>query len=466
MDDKQRKKVLLLLFSGVLMAALDIAIVGPALPAIQAEFAVSGRELAWVFNIYVLGNLISTPIMAKLSDRFGRRSIYVFDVALFVLGSLVIAASGSYPVLIAGRAIQAAGAGGILPVAAAVIGDTFPPEKRGGALGLIGAVFGIAFLIGPVLAGVILKFANWHWLFLINLPIGALLVLGALRILPATRPARARAFDFAGVAVLATMLAALSCGITEIDPALGYSGVLKPGTGGLVLLALVLAPLFWGIERRAADPVVQPRLFRSRQMMVAGLLAIGTGMAETSGVFLPSLAVTGLGMSVHQASFWMIPTVIALAIGSPVGGRLLDRIGSKIVVQAGLLLTAIGFYMFGFAGTQMTWFVVGQVFCGLGLAALLGAPLRYVVLNEALAEERGAAQGLLVVVLAIGQLTGAALIGAIASAAGTERPEGFQQGFVIIGVIMTVMTLVATALKSRAAELAAARAAEQQKAGA
>lgn len=461
MDESQRKKVLLLLFAGVLMAALDIAIVGPALPAIQAEFGVSSRQMAWVFNIYVLGSLISTPLMAKLSDRFGRQSIYIIDVALFVVGSLIIAASGSYTILIVGRLVQAIGAGGILPVAAAVIGDTFPAEKRGAALGLIGAVFGIAFLIGPVLAGFILKYAGWHWLFLINLPIGLLLVLGAMRVLPSTRPAERRPFDFAGVLVLAVLLGALSYGVTALDPERSLMGVLEPGTGAFLLLALVLAPVFWTIETRAADPVLQPRLFRSRQMVIAGIIAIGTGMSETSAVFLPALAVTGLGMSAHQASFWMIPTVIALAVGSPLAGRLLDRIGSKIVVQAGLLLTAAGFYLFGFAGTQMTWFIVGQLLSGLGLAALLGAPLRYVVLNEAHPEERGAAQGLLVVVLSIGQLTGAALVGAIASTAGAERPEGFQQGFVVIGVIMTVMTLVGVALKNRFAEIAAVRAVEQ-----
>lgn len=177
MEEKQRKKVLLLLFAGVLMAALDIAIVGPALPAIQAEFGVDSRQMAWVFNIYVLCSLISTPLMAKLSDRFGRRGVYILDVLLFMLGSLIVALARSYPVMIVGRAVQAAGAGGILPVAAAVIGDTFPAAKRGSALGLIGAVFGMAFLIGPVLAGFILKYASWHWLFLINLPIGLLLIL-------------------------------------------------------------------------------------------------------------------------------------------------------------------------------------------------------------------------------------------------------------------------------------------------
>ena len=454
MEEKQRNRILLLLFVGVLMGALDIAIVGPALPAIQSEFSADSRAMAWVFNVYVLLGLVATPIMAKLSDRFGRRSIYILAIGIFGAGSLVVALAHSFPLMLAGRAIQAIGAGGILPVAAAVIGDTFPVEKRGSALGLIGAVFGIAFLVGPILAGFLLKYLSWHWLFLINLPIAAMLVVGAMRLLPATRPAESKRFDLAGVALLSVLLAALAYGITGLDPNLSLLGLTELTIGGPLLLAVLLVPFFWSVEKRAADPVLQPRLFRSRQMNVAGLLSIGTGMAETSGVFLPTLAVTGLGMSAHEASFWMIPTVIALVIGSPLAGKLLDRIGSKIVIQGGLALTAAGFFMFGLAGTDLTWFVAGQLASGLGLAALLGAPLRYVVLNEAGPGERAAAQGLLSTVLAVGQLAGAALVAAIAASHG-PGPGGWQQGFNVIGVVMAATVLAAFALKGHAEERAA-----------
>ncbi|GIV65665.1 MAG: hypothetical protein KatS3mg047_0058 [Bellilinea sp.] len=187
-ENKQRNQLLSLLFFGVLMGALDIAILGPALPSIRAEFGVDERNLAWMFSIYVLFQLVSTPLMAKLSDLYGRRWIYILDIVLFALGSLLVATSTSFTGVLIGRAIQGFGAGGIFPVASAVIGDTFPPEKRGSALGMIGAVFGVAFLIGPLLGGVILAIANWHWLFLINLPIAGLIILFSLRLLPATRP--------------------------------------------------------------------------------------------------------------------------------------------------------------------------------------------------------------------------------------------------------------------------------------
>ncbi len=150
MDDKARNRLLLVLFVGVLMGALDIAIVGPALPTIRDFFGVDDRAAAWIFSIYVLFNLVSTPLMAKLSDLYGRRSIYIMDVAIFAAGSLVVALAPAFAFVLIGRAIQGLGAGGIFPVASAVIGDTFPPEKRGSALGLIGAVFGLAFIIGPI----------------------------------------------------------------------------------------------------------------------------------------------------------------------------------------------------------------------------------------------------------------------------------------------------------------------------
>src|SRR5437762_436543 len=139
--------ILGLLFVGVLMAALDIAIVAPALPALRSAFHVDERSIAWVLTAYVLCNLIGTPIMATLSDARGRRPIYILAVSLFAVGSLVVALARTYGVLMAGRALQGFGAGGIFPVASAVIGDIIPLERRGRALGLIGAVFGVAFLI-------------------------------------------------------------------------------------------------------------------------------------------------------------------------------------------------------------------------------------------------------------------------------------------------------------------------------
>ena len=252
METKNRNQLLLVLFIGVLMGALDIAIVGPALPALRAAFGVDDRALSWIFMVYVLFNLVGTPLMAKLSDTFGRRSIYVMDVVLFALGSLVVALAQGFPMLLLGRGIQGLGAGGIFPVASAVIGDTFPPEKRGSALGLIGAVFGLAFIIGPILGGVLLMF-GWRWLFIINLPVALIVIALSLRLLPATRPPQRKPFDWLGMAALALLLSSLAYGINQIDTQNFVASIVSSDVAPFVLAALVFLVVFIIAERRAAD---------------------------------------------------------------------------------------------------------------------------------------------------------------------------------------------------------------------
>src|SRR5690606_35946974 len=134
------RRILIVLFLGVLMAALDIAIVGPALPALQEHYELSERSIAWVFNTFVLFNLLGLPLMARLSDIFGRRAVYAVNIALFAAGSLVVAVAPPFAFVLVGRAIQGLGASGVFPVASAVVGDVIKPEKRGAALGLLGAV--------------------------------------------------------------------------------------------------------------------------------------------------------------------------------------------------------------------------------------------------------------------------------------------------------------------------------------
>ncbi|RME45953.1 MAG: MFS transporter, partial [Caldilineae bacterium] len=302
MNKKQRNQILGVLFVGVLMGALDIAIVGPALPAIRRSFAVDDRALAWVFTSYVLFNLIGTMVMAKLSDAFGRRAIYVLDVLIFAVGSLVVALSPAFWVVLVGRAVQGFGAGGIFPVASAVIGDTFPPEKRGSALGLIGAVFGLAFLIGPVVGGVILRFWGWHWLFLINLPIAAMVIAAAWRLLPAAGRAERLPCDWGGMVTLSLLLAALTYGLNRLDTTNIGASLASVGVWPFLLGAVLFFFLFVRMERGAGDPVLRLSLFRSRQVRLAAGLAWGSGLGEAAIVFVPALLVAAFGVTESQAS--------------------------------------------------------------------------------------------------------------------------------------------------------------------
>lgn len=463
MEQQNRNRVLTVLFIGVLMGALDIAIVGPALPAIRSQFGVSDRLLAWIFSIYVLFNLIGTPLMAKLSDQFGRRTIYVLDIALFALGSLIVALSSSFPLVLIGRAIQGFGAGGIFPVASAVIGDTFPPEKRGGALGLIGAVFGVAFLVGPLLGALILAFATWHWLFFLNLPIALLVILLSLRTLPAGRPAENKVFDWAGMAVLALMLAALSWGINHLDSQRFFASLVSlevlPFLAGFVALLLV----FIAIERRAANPIVPLKLFDRKQLRLTYALTAGAGIGEASLVYISLLAVMTLGrygITEQKGSWMLMPVVLAMAFGSPMAGRLLDRFGSRTVIIAGTATMTAGMFMLGLLANNLWLFILAGILIGLGMSALLGAPMRYIMLNEARVSERSVAQGVLAVFASAGQLIGSTLTGAIAAShtqgAGSGA-AGYTLAFLVLGGFSLVLVLLSMLLKNRAAELETAQ---------
>ncbi|MGE5137821.1 MAG: MFS transporter, partial [Rudaea sp.] len=431
--------------------------VGPALPAIQRAFGVDARASAWIFTIYILFNLVSVPLMSKLSDQFGRRSIYVLDVALFAAGSLIVALSpeSQFSVLLFGRAVQGFGAGGIFPVASAVIGDTFPPEKRGSALGLIGAVFGLAFLIGPVLSGVLLVFLTWHWLFVVNLPIAAVVIFMALRTLPARRSLAAGPFDLPGMAVLGLLLAGLTYGINQLDTTHVAASLASLNVWPFLLGALLLAVLFVAIERRAANPVIRIGLFGSRQISVVSLLAAGAGIGESAVGFVPALLVAAYSVKLSQASFMLLPAVLAMGVGSPLAGRSLDRFGSRVVLLAGSLLVALGLFVLAPLQSGMAFFYISAVLVGLGLGMLLGAPLRYVMLNETPASERASGQGILALDTSIGQLMGAALVGAVASSTGGGAP-GYLSAFLVIGGIMVVMAALTFALKGRHAEMATA----------
>jgi MFS family permease len=442
MDEKRQRRLLLTLLLGTLMAALDLAIIGPALPAIQADFGIDSRALAWIFNIYVLFQIVGTPLMAKLSDRYGRRTIYVLNLALFGIGSVMVVVAPGFGALLAGRAVQGFGASGIFPVASAVI----------------------AFLLGPILGGVLLRF-SWHWLFLINIPIILFLIAQALRLVPGTRQPESPPFDAAGAVVLSLLLGGVAVALTNLDGSDVLGSLSTPGVAPFALLAVVLAPVFWWVERRAADPVISPQLFGSLQMRLVSAIAIGAGSLEAGSAFFPALAVSALGVTDYNASLLLLPSVLATTIGAPLMGRALNAVGSRLVVQVGLAGISVGALIYALADLDITLFVIGGIIGGFGFAAILGAPLRFIVLNEATPAQRGAAQGLLTLFLAVGQLGGAALIGAIAASRGGGE-AGYQAAFLILGVLTAVLVVLGFGLKSRSVEQAALAAESASRSGA
>ena len=457
-NEKSRKRILIVLFLGVLMGALDIAIVSPALPSIQVFFGIGDRLLTWTFTIYVLFNLIGTPLMAKLSDKYGRRSIYVLDVSMFALGSLIVVLSPQkeFSILLIGRAIQGFSAGGIFPVASAVIGDTFPPEKRGSALGLIGAVFGLAFIIGPILGGLLLSIASWQWLFMINFPIALLIVITGWRLLPDSRSSAIQPLDWKGIITISILLASFAYGINQIDTKNFFNSLLSANVLPFLIITIVLFFIFPAIEKKAVDPVLNLELFKSRQTILSSMLSAGAGLGESGLVFIPALAVAAMPsiINTHNASYLIMPVVIAMSIGSPLVGRLMDKLGSKIMVFFGTLLLAVGMMMLSDKNMSSTLvgFISSALVIGFGLSSLLGAPMRYIMLNEASAADRTSAQGLIALFTSIGQLTSSALVGAVTSSAGGGL-NGYSAAYKVIGFVAIIMVILTLGLKTRSQEM-------------
>jgi EmrB/QacA subfamily drug resistance transporter len=442
MEQRSQNAIISLLFIGVLMGALDISIVGPALPSIESYLKLEPRFSGWIFSIYVLFNLIGISLFARLSDIFGRRNIYVSALAIFAAGSLIVSLSQNFNVLLTGRAIQGFGASGIFPVASALVGDLFPPERRGRVLGLIGAVFGLAFLMGPFIAGVLLHYFEWHFLFIINLPVSLVLIYYSFRILPSVPNSNISKIDWGGIIALGIALAGFTFSVNNINAANWLSGLRDP----MFILPLILSILSFGVlllvESRVKDPIIKFSFFSNRQIVIAGTIAVATGVVQACFVFIPKFVIQNFSVTPSAASFMLTPFVLATAIGSPVFGRMIDKYGVKKIVITGLLLLAAGFYLLSLTGGQKIIYYPSGVLVGLGLSVLAGSSLRYIVLNNTLPEDRATSQGMLTILISIGQITGTAVIGLLmASLAGDRVFVNIFSGVSVLLFLMFVFSL-------------------------
>jgi EmrB/QacA subfamily drug resistance transporter len=446
-----KNRVLFLLFLGVFMGSLDIGIVGPALPSIQIYFGVNERLLSWVFTIYILCFMIGTPLMAKLSDIYGRKSIYILEIFLFAVGSFITITSLSYGMLLLGRAIQGVGAGGIFPVANAFIGDFFPPERRGGALGILSSVWGLSGVLGPILGGLILIY-GWQWLFIINLPIAAAVLIGSFYLLPKTEKEGNIVFDWYGLTILGLVVTSLAYGINQIDTNNFLASLLTIYVWPFLVLSLVLLPILWKVEKNARDPLIQVDLFVSKEVKLITSIMIGTGLVQASTVFVPAFVIVALSFTTSNASLMLLPIVLTMAVGAPIIGKLLDNFGSRTIMFIGAFAMIIGLFIMGLFSKSFYLFIFGGILIGVGMSTAIGSPPRYIMLVESPPRERASGQALINIITSAGQLIGGALIGAvIGSYAG--KFAGYQFTYILVGVVAIIMTILTIGLKSKKEQL-------------
>ena len=438
--------ILVLFLIGVFMGSLDTGIIGPVLPSIEQSFNLTSRESSWIFTLFVISFMIGSPVMAKFSDFYGRKKIFIMDVVLFGIGSCLIAFSFNIESIFLGRIVQGFGCGGIFPVAGAFIGDAFPLNERGKALGIIGSVFGISAIGGPLVGAALIPF-GWNWCFTINIPISIFIVAFALYILPDAENQRKLKIDYLGIAVLSLLAILLSYGLNQIDSSSFISSLTSLNVAPFLIAFIVLIPVFLKVEKKAEESIVPIHMLKNKEITIACIETLCYGIIYSSVIFIPSLVILSMGLSDQLASLMLIPILGANAVAAPILGRFLDSTGSRKLMMIGTLMMTAGLIAIAIYPNNMIFFIIAGCLIGVGMVTIIGAPLRYIVLSEAKPQERGAGQAIVNMLSSAGQLIGGALIGGvIASFSGIL---GYKVSLILAAIVGFIAFLFTFKLKGR-----------------
>lgn len=446
LDARTRNLILILFLIGIFMGSLDTGIIGPVLPSIENTFNLTSRESSWIFTLFVIFFMIGSPIMAKFSDFYGRKKIFILDVILFGIGSCLIAFSPNIESIFIGRIVQGLGCGGLFPVAGAFVGDAFPLEERGKALGILGSVFGISAIGGPLVGAALIPF-GWQWCFTINIPIAIFLLAFAYYILPDFEDKRKMKIDYLGIMILSILAVFLAYGLNQIDSSRFIESLVSLNVAPFLVLFIILIPVFLKVEKRAEESLVPIHLLKNKEMRIACIETLSYGIIYSSAIFIPSLVILSMGLNDQYASLMLIPILGANAVAAPILGKILDSAGSRKIMSIGTLILAIGLIVIAIYPSNMILFIIAGFLIGVGLVTIIGAPLRYIVLSETKPMERGAGQAIVNMLSSAGQLIGGALIGGIiASFLGIL---GYKISLVIGAIVAIIAFIFTFKLKSR-----------------
>lgn len=411
MSEKRIRIVVVGIMLSLFLAAVESTVVATAMPTIVAELG-GLATYSWVFTAYMLTSTTTVPLYGKLSDLYGRRRLYFISMTIFLVGSVLSGLSQTMGQLIAFRALQGLGAGGVMPLAFTMIADMLSLERRAKMQGLFSGVWGVASIIGPLVGGFLVDQLSWHWVFFVNIIPGliAMALVGvAWRDVQRARSGARPAIDFAGVTLLTLGVVAFLIGLLNLG---------KPLSWLLFGLAAVCLAVLYVVERRAADPLLPVRLFRDRLFAVATVQGLLAGWAMFgSANFVPLFGQAVMGLTATAAGSMLTPQMLSWVIASIIGTRLLLRIGYRVVAVTGMILLVIGTFLMTriVANPSTVLIVVSLGLMGSGMGLALPAFL-IAVQNEVRRDMLGAATATLQFSRSIGGMLGVSVMGAILAA--------------------------------------------------
>jgi EmrB/QacA subfamily drug resistance transporter len=412
LSQRAKLEILFAVMLGLFLGALDQTIVGPALPTVVTDLA-GNDYYVWAVTIYLLTSTISVPFWGKLSDLYGRKPIFMIGIGIFLVGSALSGLSQNMAMLIAFRGLQGIGAGSLFPVALAVIGDLFTPAERGKYQGLFGAVFGIAFIIGPLVGGFLTEQISWHWIFYVNIPIGLVSLFFIYRLLPTVKNPRAtRNFDVLGGSIFTVAISFLLVGLTNKQ----FGEWTDATVGGFILIGLVGTVLFVLAETRAKEPIVPLNLFRIRTYTASMIATFFASFAFFGAIiFLPRWFQIVEGFSPTNSGLAALPLMAGLIVSSIGSGIIVARTGRYKWLLVGAITvmgisTALMTQLTATTPLEVVWF--WMFLSGLGVGPTF-AVFTIVVQNAVPFHELGVATSNLTFFRQIGGTVALAIVGTI-----------------------------------------------------